>query len=66
MIGAGAAYTAGKNFGTLAYALLKAIYILVIDIIDFICAEGADLFLFAGVFILALAVEFIVFIHNKH
>ena len=43
MESAGSGNSSGKDLGTLAYALSESADILVIDVVDLICAELADL-----------------------
>jgi hypothetical protein len=43
MISAGSGYSSGKDLGTLAYALSKSAYVFVIDVVDLISTELADL-----------------------
>jgi hypothetical protein len=43
MISAGSGDSSGKDLGTLAYALSESAYVFVIDMVDLISAELADL-----------------------
>lgn len=48
VLSASSGNSAGQNLGTLAYALSESGYILIVDMIDLICAEYANLLVLAA------------------